>query len=149
MESARSAFSAAGVSGPLFISVGKPKKLHKFLELNPEVQRDYALVDTSDSFDAYKAAGFINLLGEVQLTAPPAMKAPKSMSAGRWFKYLSNVMELAPMPDDGKLKFGEVPPGVKVLGGTYVIDGDDFLFVHEDQVPGATPPMSDILTACC
>ena len=38
------------------------------------------------------------------------------------------------MPDDGKLKFGEVPPGVKVLGGTYVIDGDDFLFVHEDQV---------------
>lgn len=37
--------------------------------------------------------------------------------------------------------------GVKVLGGTYVIDGDEVLFDHQDVVPGATPAISDVLAA--
>ena len=45
------------------------------------------------------------------------------------------------------MKFGEVPQGVRVLGGTYAIDGDDVTFAHMDEVPGATPDIKDVLSA--
>ena len=38
-------------------------------------------------------------------------------------------------------------PGVKVLGGTYAIDGDAVRFAHMDEVPGATPESEDVLAA--
>lgn len=50
--------SAAGVAGPLFISVGQPEQLQKFLDLNPELSQSKALIDDSSDFAAYKAAGF-------------------------------------------------------------------------------------------
>ena len=71
------------------------------------------------------------------------MMPPKSMGLGKWFSYLKNVAKLAPVPSD--LKFGEAPPGVKVLGGTYAIDGDEVVFSHMDEVPGATPDVSAVL----
>lgn len=57
----------------------------------------------------------------------------------------TQVGQLAPVPKD--IKFGEVPAGVKVLGGTYAIDGDAVTFSHMDVVPGATPEIDDVLSA--
>ena len=36
-------------------------------------------------------------------------------------------------------------PGVRVLGGTYAIDGDSVRFSWMDAVPGATPEIDDVL----
>ena len=67
------------------------------------------------------------------------------MGPRKWFTYLANVAKLSPVPKD--IKFGEVPQGVRVLGGTYAIDGDDVTFAHMDEVPGATPDIKDVLSA--
>lgn len=61
--------SDAGISGPLFISVGKPEQLAKFLELNPELSDAKALIDDSSDFAGYKAAGFNYLYASRR--APP------------------------------------------------------------------------------
>lgn len=106
-----------------------------------------ALIDDSADFAGYRAAGFNQLLGEQALEKPPDFKPPKTMSAGKWWAYMRNVAALAPVPKDGSLKFGEVPQGVKVLGGTYAIDGDAVTFSHMDEVPGATPEIGEVLTA--
>ena len=136
----------AGVAGPLFISVGQPEQLRQFLDLNPELNGAAALIDDSDDFAAYQAAGFNYLMGDKQLDKPPDFKPPKTMSGGKWFSYLANVGKLAPAPKGG-MKFGEVPPGVKVLGGTYAINGDEVAFSHMDEVPGATPEIEAVLAA--
>jgi len=130
------------VAGPVFISVGQPDQLAKFIELNPEL-KGTALVDDSATFEGYKAAGFNYLMGDKVLDSPPAMKPPDTMTTGKWFTYLRNVIGLSPVPKD--LKFGEVPPGVKVIGGTYAVDGDEVLFSHMDEVPGATPDIEAVL----
>lgn len=143
----RSSLNENAVAGPLFISVGKSEQLAKFLDLNPELQpfaSDFLIDDTPD-FAAYKRAGFVNMLGDVQLEKPPDFKPPKTMSPGKWWSYLRNVNSLAPIPD--KPKFGEVPPGVKVLGGTFVLQGEQVVFSHEDVVPGATPALDDVFAA--
>jgi len=136
----------AGVAGPLFISVGQSDQLAKFLELNPELAGASALIDDSADFSAYRKAGFNYLMGDKALETPPDFKPPKTMGGGKWLSYLRNVGTLAPMPPGG-VKFGEVPPGVKVLGGTYAVDGDAVLFSHMDEVPGATPEIEEVLAA--
>lgn len=135
----------AGVAGPLFISVGKPTQLTKFLELNPELSDAKALIDDSEDFAGYKAAGFNFLIGEKTLDSPPDFKPPKQMGPQRWWTYLRNVMDLSPVPD--QLKFGDVPQGVRVLGGTYALDGNEVKFSWMDDVPGATPEIEDVLRA--
>ena len=59
----------------------------------------------------------------------------------------ANVGQLAPVPKDGSLKFGDVPQGVRVLGGTYSVDGDAVTFAHMDEVPGATPEIEEVLAS--
>lgn len=56
---------------------------------------------------------------------------------------MTNVAQLAPASS----KFGELPAGVRVLGGTYAVDGDDVVFAHMDEVPGATPDIEEVLAA--
>jgi hypothetical protein len=131
------------VAGPLFISVGRPEQLQQFLDVNPELQDAKALIDDSADFAGYKAAGFNVLLGEKTLETPPDFKPPKAMGIGKWMAYMRNVASLSPVPKD--MKFGEFPDGVRVLGGTYAIDGDEVLFSHMDEVPGATPEISAVL----
>ena len=63
----------------------------------------------------------------------------------RWLSYLANAAKLAPVPKDAK--FGDIPEGVKVLGGTYAIDGDAVTFSWADEVPGATPEIEEVLKA--
>lgn len=139
--------SAAGVAGPLFISVGQPDQLQKFLDLNPELSQAKALIDDSSDFAAYKAAGFNYLMGDKELAEVPNFKPPKSMGMGKWFTYLKNVISLSPVPKGSTMKLGDVPEGVKVLGGTYAIDGDAVKFSHMDQVPGATPEIEEVLAS--
>mmetsp|Transcript_30522 Transcript_30522/g.66896 ORF Transcript_30522/g.66896 Transcript_30522/m.66896 type:complete len:87 (-) Transcript_30522:351-611(-) len=85
------------------------------------------------------------MLGEKKLESPPKFKPPRSLSFQQWFQYFANVASLAPKPS----KPGEFPQGVKVLGGTYVLDGRTIVFAHEDEVPGATPEIAQIVNACC
>ena len=59
--------SRAGVAGPLFVSVGRPDQLAKFLELNPELSQAKALIDDSPDFKGYRAAGFNYLMGDKAL----------------------------------------------------------------------------------
>lgn len=126
--------------------MGKPVQLQQFLELNSaELAGAKALIDDSADFAAYKAAGFNLLLGDTQLDKPPDFKLPKTMSAGKWWQYIRNVGQLAPVSKD--INFGEVPAGVKVLGGTYAIDNSAVTFSHMDEVPGATPEIEDVLKA--
>jgi len=66
------------------------------------------------------------------------------MSGGKWFSYLSNVAKVAPQAEAGAKG---VPEGVRVLGGTYVIDGGNVLFSHQDVVPGATPDLDEVFAA--
>ena len=99
-------------------------------------------MDESRTFDLYEAAGF-GKIGDV--ANPSQMPAPPGFDLGQWFKYLANVGQLSPIPKD--MKFGEFPEGVKVLGGTYAIDGDEVLFAHSDEVPGATPNIEEVLAA--
>mmetsp|Transcript_31105 Transcript_31105/g.99481 ORF Transcript_31105/g.99481 Transcript_31105/m.99481 type:complete len:88 (+) Transcript_31105:561-824(+) len=84
-------------------------------------------------------------MGDKALEKPPDFKPPKEMGMGKWFSYLANVAKLSPVPKD--LKFGEVPQGVKVLGGTFAIEGDDVKFSHMDEVPGATPEIEAVLAS--
>ena len=134
------------MAGPLFVSVGKPEQLRRFLELNRELSPRYALVDSTPTFEAYRAVGFNNLLGEKKLEGPPDFKPPTALSSRKWWNYLTNVGKLAPVPEGG-LKLLQVPEGVRVLGGTYVLDGERIVFSHEDAVPGATPDLERIFTA--
>lgn len=88
-----------------------------------------------------------DLMGDKELAEVPDFKPPKSMGMGKWFTYLKNVISLSPVPKGSTMKLGEVPEGVKVLGGTYAIDGDAVKFSHMDQVPGATPEIEEVLAS--
>lgn len=135
---------AAGVAGPLFVSIGDAEKLNKFLDLNPKVPRNAAFVDGYE-FKAYEAAGFGKMDGSDPSAAKEAaskLKAP-NMSMGEWFKYSTNVMSLSPVPKD--LKFGEIPEGVLRLGGTFVVDGDTVTYQWSDKIPGDYPDVQDVL----
>jgi len=137
---------AAGVSGPLLVSVGRADQLAKFLELNPELAGLPAAVDDTPEFKAYRAAG-LGLLGDVKLEEPPDFKPPRTMGPGKWMKYMANTVTLAPIPKGVEFKFGDVPEGVRVLGGTYALDGEAVVFSHQDAVPGATPAISDVMAS--
>jgi hypothetical protein len=99
----------------VFISVAPretaAEKMNKFLDINPMVPRERLFVDDSPTFAAYASAGFKNI-GEDQKTSladATKLTAPR-LSAGAWWRYLTNVASLSPVPDG--LKFGEVPEGV-------------------------------------
>lgn len=130
------------MAGPLFISVGQPEQLQQFLEINPELKDAKALIDDSADFLGYKSVGFNMMIGDKKLETPPDFKPP-TMGMGKWVSYMRNVASLSPIPKD--MKFGEVPQGVRVLGGTYAIDGDEVVFSHMDEVPGATPEIAAVL----
>ena len=67
------------------------------------------------------------------------------MSLGKWLSYLKNVASLSPIPKG--MRLGEVPQGVRVLGGTYAIEDGAVRFSHNDVVPGATPEIDAVLKA--
>lgn len=104
-------------------------------------------VDASEyEFAAYNAVG-LALLGDDQAQGAEAAKnlRPPDFGMGEWFRYLTNVIKLSPVPTDGSLKFGDVPEGVKRLGGTFVIKGGKVSAAWEDPLPGSYPVPSEVL----
>ena len=129
----------------MFISVAPretaAEKMNKFLDINPMVPRERLFVDDSPTFAAYASAGFKNI-GEDQKTSladATKLTAPR-LSAGAWWRYLTNVASLSPVPDG--LKFGEVPEGVlrcveiKFTPSTrYLLDGVAVPVPHRPTEP--------------
>ena len=81
--------SAAGVAGPLFISVGQPEQLQKFLDLNPELSQAKALIDDSSDFAAYKAAGFNCATPESRRVFPRYLRHPFMIVCSRCYSPLT------------------------------------------------------------
>ena len=135
----------SGAVGPLFVSIGDAKKLNKFLELNPKVPRNQAFVDDYD-FGAYQAVGLqkMDLGYKVPKGAVGKMTAPDLGGIGGWWTYLKNSVELSPIPEG---RANEFPEGVKVLGGTFVIDGDDVKFSYKNPLPGVEPDLAEVMDA--
>ena len=117
--------------------------MEKFLDLNPLVPRKSLFVDDSETFEAYSSAGFKNI-GSDDMVDASKLQAPK-LTAGAWWRYLTNVAALSPVPKN--LKFGEIPEGVLRLGGTFVVDDDAVAFAHADKFPGDHPAIADVLRA--
>lgn len=133
---------AAGGTGPLFVSIGDVDKLSKFLELNPAIPRAQMFVDDYN-FNAYKAAGFGSMGDIGKLDAKDIkLTAPRLGGIGGWWKYLSNVAAISPI-EKGK---SGVPEGVLRLGGTFVVKGDEVVYLWKDKVPGDTPDLEQIMT---
>mmetsp|Transcript_15592 Transcript_15592/g.48326 ORF Transcript_15592/g.48326 Transcript_15592/m.48326 type:complete len:135 (+) Transcript_15592:878-1282(+) len=120
--------------------------MRKFLDLNPLVPREALFVDDSPTFNAYASAGFRNIGEDQSATLADATKltAPK-LTAGAWWRYLTNVASLSPVPKD--MGWGEIPEGVLRLGGTFVVDDDSVRFAHADKFPGDHPAIADVLRA--
>mmetsp|Transcript_17852 Transcript_17852/g.53104 ORF Transcript_17852/g.53104 Transcript_17852/m.53104 type:complete len:136 (+) Transcript_17852:628-1035(+) len=118
--------------------------MQKFLDLNPLVPRDRLFCDDSPTFEAYASAGFGSIGENSSVEDATRLTAPK-LSAGAWWRYLTNVASLSPVPKD--LKFGEIPEGVLRLGGTFVVDDDAVRFAHADKFPGDHPAIADVLRA--
>jgi len=133
------------IAGPIFISIGDEEKLSAFLDKNPKVPIEQALVDDYD-FGAYKAAGF----GRLEDTdKDEAKKALNSMTAPElgggikgWVDYFTTVMKVSPVPKN--MKFGEIPEGVIRLGGTFVVSGEKILYQWSDRVPGDHPDIKEV-----
>lgn len=161
MNAQREVLAAAGVAGPVFVSVGTAEKLQKFLELNPTLPADSTFVDGARpgddqlrAFPAYDAVGFEALplpggggddnkaKADALAEAAKALKPP-SLSPGDWFKYLANVARVSPVPDG--MKFGEVPTGVLRLGGTFVVRDDRVVYAYADPLPGAHPNVDEVV----
>jgi len=132
------------ITGPLFVTIGDEEKLNTFLELNPFIPNDQIYVDGYD-FTAYENASFgrfdeqqdKNILKDVKMTAPDM---PGGI--GGWWKYITNVGKLSPIPND--MKFGDIPEGVLRLGGTFVIKDDEVLYQWSDRLPGDHPIVKDV-----
>lgn len=124
----------------MFVTLGEAEQLRTFLEVNPAIPKELALVDDY-AFGAYKEAGF----GTIQDNAAAAKDAklrPPGIEFGKWFTYLKNVARLSPVPKD--LAFGSIPEGVLRLGGTFVIDGDEVLYSWSDKIPGDHPDVNEV-----
>jgi hypothetical protein len=124
----------------LFVSIGDSRKLRKFLRLNRYVPKNQAFVDDY-KLQAYDSIGLNNMEFGTDMPSDLKMKAPKLGGLRAWWKYMTNVMELAPVEEGSK----EFPEGVKRLGGTFVIDGDEVLYQWNDRVPGDTPGVEAVM----
>lgn len=127
-----------------FVSVSPTaEKLQKFLELNPNVPEERIFVDSSKTFEAYKAVGF-GKLTDADASTKPKMKPP-GFSVKEWWKYITNVVALSPIDPNEKLT--GPPEGVLRLGGTFVLKGNDIVYAWADALPGAHPDPGDVVQA--
>lgn len=134
----------AGISQPLFVSIGDAEKLQTFLDINPFVSKEQMFVDGYD-FQAYKDAGFKSFTEQdPEIAKSVKLAAPEMGGFEGWWKYFTNVMKLSPIPSDGSLKFGDVPEGVLRLGGTFVVKGDEIIYQWSDRVPGDHPNVKEV-----
>ena len=129
----------------VMLSIGDVEKLNQFLDANPEVTRDLMYVDASEyKFDAYNDAG-LALIGDNEAQSAEAAKdmKPPGFTTGQWWTYLTSVMKLSPVPKD--MKFGEIPEGVKRLGGSFVVENGKITAAWIDPLPGSYPEPAEVL----
>jgi len=121
--------------------LGDSEKLAKFLELNPSIRPDTTFIEGYD-FTAYQKVGLGKIGQNTELAKQAKLKSPEGVD---WWKYLSNIGKLSPIPKD--MKFGDVPEGVLWLGATFVVDGDNIKFAWSDRIPGDHPEVDVVLKA--
>lgn len=126
--------------GPLFVSIGDAEKLQIFLQLNRNIPRNRAFVDNNE-LEAYNLAGLGSMELGQEMPEDFEVAAPQLGGVWSWWRYVTNVMELSPV-EPGSRRF---PEGVKRLGGTFVIDGDEIIYEWHDRAPGDTPDVKDVM----
>lgn len=128
------------ISGPILISLGDQEKLDKFLENNPKVPRNLLLLDDY-SLNAYNALGFGKIAEnkEMAKAGTKNMQAP-SLGFKEWITYFKTV---------GGLAKGLTKDAALQIGGTFVIEGNNFLFFDEEGVPGDYPKPKEVLKKHC
>ncbi len=88
----------AGISGPIFVSIGDADKLNTFLDANEWMGRDRMFVEDY-SFDAYRAAGFGRFDRVDRETVKNVkMTAPELGGFRGWMNYFSIVGKVPPVP---------------------------------------------------
>lgn len=130
------------IAGPVLIAPGAVEQLNIFLEQVPEVPREKIFVDTSKTYEAYRAMGFGRLDFGAKLPDGLQMKAPDLGGFSGVLKYFSNVVALSPKPAEGS----NFPEGVTLLGGTLVIRNGQVAYAWADRIPGDYPVPSDVLS---
>jgi len=90
---------------------------------------------------SYKNAG-LSMMDMASLSLSN-IKKPNLGGVGQWWKYVSNFKNLAPIPDGGR--FGDIPDTVLMLGGTFVMNGDEIIYKWKDSYPGETPNIEEVL----
>lgn len=110
------------------------------MELNKYVPKDQIFVDDYN-FQAYENVGLGSMELGQEMPDDFKMTAPDIGGVRAWWKYMTNVMTLSPVPEGSK----EFPEGVKRLGGTFVIDGNDVVYQWNDRIPGDTPDIEDVM----
>lgn len=93
------------------------------------------------NMQAYDGAGLGNMELGQDMPKDLKMSAPDIGGPRAWWKYMTNVMDLSPIPEGSK----EFPEGVKRLGGTFVIDGDEVVYQWNDRIPGDTPDLDAVM----
>lgn len=95
-------------------------------------------------FGAYKNAG----LGRIDEQDPEVAKAvtmsAPTLGLGTWWKYLTNVAKMSPIPPRAANFGSGIPEGVLRLGATFVIKGDEVLYQWSDRLPGDHPDVSKV-----
>mmetsp|Transcript_123423 Transcript_123423/g.360409 ORF Transcript_123423/g.360409 Transcript_123423/m.360409 type:complete len:162 (-) Transcript_123423:180-665(-) len=134
---------ALGLAGPLMVSTGTPEQLATFLKANPVVPPECAFVDSSPDYDAYSNVGFGKLeFGKPVPDAEGLSLGPPDLGGfGGWMDYFGNVAAVSPKPKEE----GQFPEGVKLLGGTVALRGQEVVFASADRVPGDYPAPAAVL----
>lgn len=70
------------------------------------------------------------------------MSAPDLGGVGGWWNYLKSSVDLSPIEEG---KGNEFPEGVLMLGGTFVIDGDEVIFSYKDPLPGVEADLKAVM----
>ena len=119
--------------------MGNANNLKAFLEVNPQISKDQVFVDSSKTFDAYTAVGFKKIF---EVTPKSGIRKP-NLTGPQWWSYLRSIMKVTPFVDE---KDNEaINQGVRRLGGTFCLDGNDVIYSWSDSVPGDHPEPKDVL----
>lgn len=137
-------FNVDGIVGPIFISIGSPAKLEKFLELNPTVPRDDILVDDYDH-KLYKKLGFSRFdeLNKDEASEINFKKLIPNLGIVSLFSYATRFIDM--VPTEGDLNWKELPEGGLRNGGTLVVKGDNVIYQWSDKVPSDVPNIADVV----
>jgi len=136
---------ALGAVGPLFVSIGNPGKLQTFLEKNPTVPQDRIFVDDLETFSGYRSLGFQKFgWNDIRRHWKTVEFPPKLSSIVQGFQYVTSIPSIGPFVKGQSLR---VPEGGLVMGGTYVIAGNEIVYEWRDKLPGDLPDPRDVLSA--